>query len=607
MTLVNRWYDLLRLFTTHGRLSLDELKASLNSSPQTIKKNIELLNEQLAGLAEIHKEGSEYVLKITNYCGFDKIMSGRLKRETDFNSGSKRIAFILKELIQSQDYIITDDLSEKLGVSRGTISKDLRQVKDLIRDFNVELIGTPNKGIKIEGSEFSLRMLLLHYVFDYFTESKIPEAIRQKMNVIAQDVQLEKRYLGIWEKVILITMQRIKDGHFLEEAIQYYHNTQMENEAVFELQFLLETDYEMTISRYESDFMVFPLSLGNTAVKDADLEDARKLFRLMMNKIHELVHIEIDQEQLFKELKYHFLFTINRLIFHIEVTDIFGLEIKNKYPLAYELAEIGLKEVARILGTSFSTGEVSYLSVYFQLMLKNEQAKPEKKVAVVCNTGRGTALMIKKQLENVLGPEVAIFHFSEADYQKENLASYFAVFTTIPLENHPQVPVIRLSDLFNDDWLLSEWQKVQKEKYVAFKTIDFAFYHLEGQSYQEGLNGMLSDLKKIGKIDEEFVETILAREAGESAIIDNGVSFPHGINSSGETITFAIGSGVTGEVDLIFLAAIPEKMDYRMEDELITLYDTIFKIASQPLLRDKVKGIDTKQEYLQLIIQEGVI
>ena len=118
---------------------------------------------------------------------------------------------------------------------------------------------------------------------------------------------------------------------------------------------------------------------------------------------------------------------------------------------------------------------------------------------------------------------------------------------------------------------------------------------------------MLSDLKKIGKIDEEFVETILAREAGESAIIDNGVSFPHGINSSGETITFAIGSGVTGEVDLIFLAAIPEKMDYRMEDELITLYDTIFKIASQPLLRDKVKGIDTKQEYLQLIIQEGVI
>ncbi|MGO3727290.1 MAG: HTH domain-containing protein, partial [Enterococcus viikkiensis] len=53
MALVNRWYQVLQHFITHDRLSLEELKQITNTSTQTVKKTIQLLNEQLERVLKI--------------------------------------------------------------------------------------------------------------------------------------------------------------------------------------------------------------------------------------------------------------------------------------------------------------------------------------------------------------------------------------------------------------------------------------------------------------------------------------------------------------------------------------------------------------------------
>jgi lichenan operon transcriptional antiterminator len=39
-----------------------------------------------------------------------------------------------------------------------------------------------------------------------------------------------------------------------------------------------------------------------------------------------------------------------------------------------------------------------------------------------------------------------------------------------------------------------------------------------------------------------------------------------------------------------------------MEDELLSFYDTIFVISSNEELREQVKGITSKEEYRQLLV-----
>ena len=90
----------------------------------------------------------------------------------------------------------------------------------------------------------------------------------------------------------------------------------------------------------------------------------------MMKKIHHSVVVEFDEDFLFSEMKDHLRNVMNRLVFHVECHDLFYGEIERQYPLAYELAKIGLQELGRLLNRCVPTVEFGYLALYFELALR---------------------------------------------------------------------------------------------------------------------------------------------------------------------------------------------------------------------------------------------
>src|SRR5699024_8650177 len=110
-----------------------------------------------------------------------------------------------------------------------------------------------------------------------------------------------------------------------------------------------------------------------------------------------------------------------------------------------------------------SNVEINYLTFYFELFLQKNRSKYSKKIAIVCNTGIGTSSMIKFQIERVIGDDIEIVQYSEEKYMDVNFDEYFAVFTTIPLKNvSSSIPIIRITNMFNDNWLRSAWDKATK-------------------------------------------------------------------------------------------------------------------------------------------------
>lgn len=202
MTLVNRWYQLLKLLVTHKKVSIQEVQKEIKTSNQTIKKDIGELNEEIAGIAKIIQKNKHFELEIYDFDFFDEIMQGKLKTASDFNSASKRIAYLLNRLIETEDFLRMDDLSEEVGVSRGTVVKDLKTLKEMINDFDVKITGTPNKGLRIIGDELELRLLLFYFVSPYFSETKTEQFLEEKQaikhfqkktNASKQEITLDRK------------------------------------------------------------------------------------------------------------------------------------------------------------------------------------------------------------------------------------------------------------------------------------------------------------------------------------------------------------------------------------------------------------------------------
>lgn len=139
----------------HTHLPCKEIAAKINSSDQTARKSLHSLKDRLksdSGATIMAKSGSGYQLTIEDPQKFDHFYLNESKRKSILNDldtiqdPPDRQVYILNQLLFEQTLPDVDGLSEKLRVSRSTISKDLVEIKKLIRPFQLGLESKKEQG-----------------------------------------------------------------------------------------------------------------------------------------------------------------------------------------------------------------------------------------------------------------------------------------------------------------------------------------------------------------------------------------------------------------------------------------------------------------------------
>ena len=130
-------------------------------------------------------------------------------------------------------------------------------------------------------------------------------------------------------------------------------------------------------------------------------------------------------------MKDHLRNVMNRLVFHVECHDLFYGEIERQYPLAYELAKIGLQELGRLLNRCVPTVEFGYLALYFELALRGNYEAGAKRNRCNLQYRSWNGLDHSAAIGKVLGPDVQIAHFSE-EAERRELNQYFAILQPFP-------------------------------------------------------------------------------------------------------------------------------------------------------------------------------
>lgn len=610
MALVVRFTQILEFLVAKGQATEMQLSHLIKASEQTVRSVMTQLNQALEDVAVITRDKKMYRLVVKDYDELALLLGGGIKAIADFNSSDKRIAYICKVMIELGGYILIDDIADELVVSRGTIQKDLRKLGQLVTLYDGQLESKPNCGVRLLASEFGKRLIFLNHVYDYYQyELKFDSDFFDLLDNLYDKLKLNQIQVTTFERELLLSINRIQAGHIIETEIDNYCNLVNHNEFLNDFFIKIENKLNRNLTQYEQDFMAYPLNMNNNFPFDAtriDFAFINRLIHQIVMDIDEEYPIQMNQTTLFEALKFHVTFLLNRTRFQYQEKNIFFKSIQNRYPFAYQLAEIAKESIKKVTGLVISDIELNTLAIYFELSLSKVRIDSTKKVALIANVGTAAKQMLYLQIRAILGEDIVITELTE-EAANQDFSEFMVVFTTVPLKAiSSNVMEIQVANLLDDDFITTRLRTLKNSILLDKSKVKMTMTHLN-QTYSENLIQMMGDLEQQGKVDSQFAERILARNQTASTIFENTFAFPHTINVGSSDIVLSIGLVPKDEISLIFMLAVPENLLPNWESDLVKVYDMIFEIVGKPELQYEILKMENLEQLQGLLKRKGLI
>ncbi|WP_083334853.1 helix-turn-helix domain-containing protein [Sediminibacillus halophilus] len=159
----------------HEEIEVEKLSYQLNLTEKTIVNYIRQINRDFQEAAVITKQHQKLSLAIKE----QQVFSDKLDllkdecQEHDRVNQQRKDELFYQLSIHKQTTL--DDMADRLFLSKTLISKILRELKEDIETSHVQITGTPNVGLILEGSEFEIRKLAIEQFPSGFIEYEIPQ------------------------------------------------------------------------------------------------------------------------------------------------------------------------------------------------------------------------------------------------------------------------------------------------------------------------------------------------------------------------------------------------------------------------------------------------
>ncbi|TQI68299.1 PTS sugar transporter subunit IIA [Clostridium sp. KNHs216] len=468
-----------------GSVDLSELAECFFVSEKTIRNDIQEINDYMKKqnnqlcfeisdgmVAFIGDEGSK--MTIRQHDAVDNYYLYKL-------SGEERVFMIIAQLICSDSYITIDQLANQLYVSRGTINSDLLRIKQWCKNNNINIQFIKSKGIRMEESEKKKREILTGLISDHMHIGGFDDRHWEAMNLY------HKMFKGI-------DISAIKDSVLIaEEKFNYILSDDGYEELVVQIAFSIIRDKTHPLhlkraknaipsSRLEYDMAQFIVDQINQRLHAELARDTVDYLSEHINgeALHSLIeyeetklpYIQIIAEQMIvsvgKTLNFDFhcdKTLYNRLVKHLcsairSVKNGITMDNPLKKTLIqentalFEAIKRSSGPLRQFIGMDISDDEFSYLLIYFASTMESTGQALKKRnptVAVLCNTGHGTAQLVVEELKQYFSFDIkyVLAAHQLARVQKKQIFDF--AITTIPLKTDlPFVlvsPIIRRPDI----------------------------------------------------------------------------------------------------------------------------------------------------------------
>lgn len=633
----NRLAKILKIIERSNSATSSSIASKLDVSTKTVKNDIKEINELLKGYGLIELKQGRYRLYIIDQKNFEKEKLNINNQDYMFNSPKKRVAYILNKLMNSEIPYLIDDLAEEMNIGRTTLVGDLKKLREELKKHDIDIKGKTNNGLILMGSELSLRIFILDNMYDLiYMDYNIDKDIIDSIREIAKKNHLGPSTIEYFIKTFTLMIDRLLNGYEIKDIDSKYE--ELANTQAYKLIELFTEEIEKKIHtkipKNEKLFVTLPI-VGMRTPMNIDgakhiqvSEEAIELVSEIVDFINKEMNIKIIPGDLFDEFLYHITFMINRLKFGIKLKNPVIEDIKEKYSVAYKMAELSKYLIEKKFNLKLSKDEVGFLAIYFGVFISENNYENNKiyKIAIMCGTGRVTARLIKSQLKKIIDYQAQIDLYSTNEVTDELLDNYDLVLSTINIKSRSLTPIIYLDAIFDESKLRQKIEQVKFTKKLEVPLLqgmdsvllslldeDRFFILDKNLNYEENIDLMIDKLYESKYVDSGFKERMKIREADSTMVFDKNIAFPHVINYESDKVVLALGvfeekinSKDNKGVKLVFLLGIPEDVGVD-ETILIKIYNEIISISNNDKVIEDISKFKNYRDVLFYFIKENDI
>lgn len=339
-------------------------------------------------------------------------------------SQAERKAIILIELFKAKEYITIEYLTNILGVSRGTVIKDLIKIKEWLTSQNLELKSLPHYGLKIKGEEREIRRLIMVFCLEN-------EGIEKTLNIIRGLVQVDniseeyikKLFEGIdilfIDKIVkpiqehlditrgdnicaelvlylAITIKRIQLGHEISMVRNELERLKTTAEYFYALNITKKLEQRFNIKFSAAEIMQIALYLLTGKLTPDGLltdEEWMKIEIIILQLIHNVrnkldFNFNIDKE-LCKNLSSHLISAICSLKYGFPINNSMLKIIKRKYSDIFKVVKEESKILEEFVNHKIPEDEIALITLHFAAALERSKLDRNRIYRALLVSGRG--------------------------------------------------------------------------------------------------------------------------------------------------------------------------------------------------------------------------
>ena len=545
--------ELLMMLKQDEYRTAKQLAQQLGVSEKTVRTGLQELDHQLEefGAKVMSKPRFGYCLEVSDKERFEKyrdeVEGSRRVPET----GQERSEYLMACLLFARGYMKIDELCDFIYVSKTTLSHYLKMVEAILRRYQLTIDRRPNYGIKIQGEEIDIRRL----IGDYFIKRHCLEG----MNMAHQDEELSE-LAGLMRSLmtkydlhlseisyenfldyIYVAWKRMKAGYYLEMDVKKMPEIGIKEQTfIQELVAALEEKEGIHCTPDEENYFLLYLAgkrmIGNVVENDSNFVIHEQTDHLATRMLKLVSHdYQMDFQNNFEirmTLNQHLVPFDVRMRYDIPIKNPMLGEIKEKYSLAYQIADVACGVLREFYKKEIPEDEIGYFALIFELALEKGKTDSRSDILVVCSTGKGTSRLLKYKYEQEFSEYLNNIYVCDLlGLETFDLAKIDYIFTTVPITREVNVPIVEVGVFLESD----DIRKVTDVlRFGTNHDIVRRYYgekrflpHVPVMSKEDILKYICDVIQRQEQVDDNFFDLVLERETFVQMDYGNSITLPH--------------------------------------------------------------------------------
>lgn len=430
-------------------------------------------------------------------------------------SKEERRRRILGELLYADEPIKSYYFTSKFRISEGTLSKDLDDISNWLKNYHIRLIRRPGLGVLLEGDENNYRQAIANVFYESFDENQIMQLLSGKEPEEGISSAMHSRVFGLIdrettakvEQILTESAQRLHihytDSAYIGlivhiglalERIKNNEKIELERERLQKLMMLpefsvaeeikdrLQETFHVRIPRGEVGYITTHLSSARIWTDDTrvgrniDNINLRQLILDMVEQVETDLGIVLhDSDSLIEDLCNHMAPTISRLSMGVRIENSQLDTIREEYPEVMQATKSACETLCKAIDIQeIPDAEAAFLAMHFGAAMERKlQQMKTISVVAVCPTGVGTSRILQASLKKAFScidvkGTISAFHIDTNQLRQQGID---LIVSTVNLTtDYPWIcvsPILQAQDRRQIERSIVAMQSEKREKPAA--------------------------------------------------------------------------------------------------------------------------------------------